>query len=509
MADSGEAELGAAQLFGPATPASVVAATAGGFVMYVLLKARGLLLVPIYARILQPDQLGVASLAAALATLLAPVLHLGLPAGTLVELPHLATRAQMAAAYRTIVRVVSLSVALGMVSIALVLSRTRWSAIDEVRPYALAVAVLVGGTVMRDVAAVLPQLYRETRFLAALNLSIEYGGAVAGVALIAWGWGAGGLLWGAGAAAAAGAAVGLRHAWRLSRGETRWNLPFVRSALSVGIPLFGISLAQWLVQSADRVFLAQYHGAGAVGVYGLAYSIASGVLTISATVNLVFLPVAVSLRGDPQRLVRFVETSLRLTVAVLGLCVAGAFLVGPWLVRTLAGAAYAEGGFVLPLMVLSYAVFTLLQLLQWIPMTLTRRVRDVAGCYAAIAGLNLLLDFALIPRAGMRGAAAAAASAHVAGLVVMAALARARLDFRWAPVWPAASLAVGSACLAALLSLSPTASAPVIVVATGALVCGYAGAARVIGALRQDDLDLVRYALSRWRGAGGDSASQH
>src|SRR2546423_13144886 len=70
------------------TGSSVAALTVGGLAMNLLLKARGLVVVPLYARLLAPDELGVVTLGTAVATLLAPLLQLGLPGGTLVELPH-------------------------------------------------------------------------------------------------------------------------------------------------------------------------------------------------------------------------------------------------------------------------------------------------------------------------------------------------------------------------------------------------------------------------------------
>src|SRR2546423_14730242 len=69
------------------TGSSVAALTVGGLAMNLLLKARGLVVVPLYARLLAPDELGVVTLGTAVATLLAPLLQLGLPVGTLVGLP--------------------------------------------------------------------------------------------------------------------------------------------------------------------------------------------------------------------------------------------------------------------------------------------------------------------------------------------------------------------------------------------------------------------------------------
>jgi O-antigen/teichoic acid export membrane protein len=226
------------------------------------------------------------------------------------------------------------------------------------------------------------------------------------------------------------------------------------------------------VQSIDRYFLAHYDGPATVGVYSLGYSVASAVLVVAATVNLLFVPVAAELlRNAPERLVRFVEESVRLAVALLGLCVAGAYVLGAPVLHILGGTAYAAATAVFPLMVTSYGLFTIVQLLQWIPLAVERRVGRVVATQTVMAALNVALDLALIPELGMNGAILAAVVSYAVGMVLMAAEAgRALPGWRWKAAVPAGMLAAGAAAAASLMRLPADAGGLAIAAAAAAVI---------------------------------------
>ena len=424
--------------------------------MYVLVKARGIVLVPLYAWLLDPQGIGVVNLAAAVATLLAPLLHLGLPTGMLVELPHLRSRDAEARGYATGLAVVGAAILVALVAIPWSLgSAPPGLGLADVRPHAAAVALFAAAMALREVAQIVPQLHRQTRYLAVLSLAIEYGSAVLGLVLVALGGGPGGLLWGTAIVMAAGALAGVGRSLALTGRATGCERAFLGRALAIGLPMLAITTAYTVVQSVDRFFLAHYHGAAAVGIYSIGYTVASGVLALAATVNLVFLPVAVKLlHASPARLLTFIQESIRFLVLAVGLCIAGAFLTGAPVVRVLAGPAYVPAGQLLPYMAIGYSLFTVGQLLQWIPMAVTRQVKGVLTSHLAAAVLNVALAAALIPRHGMPGAAAASVASYAAGVALMAVAARAAV--------PALRLrpALRSVLLASAAALACSAGAP-------------------------------------------------
>jgi O-antigen/teichoic acid export membrane protein len=138
-----------------------------------------------------------------------------------------------------------------------------------------------------------------------------------------------------------------------------------------------------------------------------------------------------------------------------------------------------------------------MQVLQKVPMVVGRNTVGLAWCYVGTAFLNLALNFALIPRWGMPGAAVATFVSYLVGLVVMGELAR-----RWLPAlcwWrclarPAALIA---ALAAASLALAVPASAGLLraVWSTALFMVLYALLARAIGAFSEDDWRLLKSAL--------------
>jgi O-antigen/teichoic acid export membrane protein len=484
----------------PPRAAAVAASAAGGLAVAVLVKARGLIVVPLYAWLLDPAGIGIVNLAGATATLLAPFLHLGLPTGMLVELPHLGDRAAGARAFASGVAV---AVAFSLVALALLpgaLAAAPWPALVAIRPYAAVVAVFAAGLALREVAQIVPQLRRQVRYLSGLAVAIEYGSAAIGLGLVALGGGPGGLLWGTAGVLVAGALLAFRRSFALTGRAAGWDRAFLGRALAIGLPMLAITTAYTVVQTADRFFLAHHHGTEAVGIYSIAYTVASGVLALAATVNLVFLPVAVALLDARSgTLLSFVQESLRFLVLAAGLSVAGAFLVGGPALRLLAGPRYDAGGALLPFLAAGYALFTIGQLLQWVPLTVARRVRGVAGSHLAAAALNLALAAAWIPRHGMAGATAAAVVSYAAGAALLALVAgRSLPGVRWLSAGPAAALAVGASAACAWLRLGPGAPWWAALAAGIGLMAAYVAAGLATGALRRRDLDLLR-AVARGR----------
>jgi len=482
----------------------VAASTAGSLALSVLVKARGLVVVPLYAWLLDPAGIGVVNLAGAVATLVAPLLHLGLPTGLLVELPHVRDRAREARGFATAVAVSGGLIALALLGLPLALRAAGSPSLSAIAPHAGAVALFASALALRELAQVVPQVRRQALYVSGLAVAIEYGSATLGLGLVALGYGPGGLLWGTGIVIAAGALVALGRSRTLVGAPDGWDGALVRRALAIGLPMLAITTAYTVVQTIDRFFLAHHHGTAAVGVYSIAYTVASGVLALAATVNLVFLPVAVALLdAHSGRMLAFVEESLRFLVLAAGLCVAGAFLVGAPVLRALAGPAFDAGGALLPFLALGYALFTVGQLLQWIPLTVKRRVRGVAASHLAAAALNVALAAALVPRYGMRGAAAAAVAAYAAGAAMLALVARRALPgLRIRTAGRALLLSIATSAACAKAALPADASLLAAAGAAAALTLAFLVAGLAAGAVRRRDLDLLR-AVASGRGAEG------
>ncbi len=490
-------EPGQAVLAVSVTPDLLLRRTLHGFALQLLLKARGFLVVPIYARLLEPAGLGVITLAGAVCSLLGPLLTLGLSLGLSLRLVRVRDREALARGYRTIVVVSSLLAAVGASLLAFGVWRTEATPLRALKPYAAPFALLLAATALRDLALVVPQLRQQVGRFNALTLVMDYGGAGLGVLLVWRGFGPAGVLWAGGIMTGMGILAAVTLTLREMEGGGRPDWGFLASALAIGLPALPIGLSQWVLQAVDNLFLAHYHGQAAVGTYGVAYSLASIVLLVLGALNFVLFPTAASLWAQgPDPLRRFIERLLRLTLAALGLFVAGACLLSPWGVRVLAGSRYQDAAAVLPILVASWAAFTLIQILQKVALVVEQRTAPVARCYLLAAAVNLALNFLLIPRWAIRGAALATLISYLAGMVMMGRIARRSLPSLrpWQAVARPGALILAFTVGALALRIAPLASPLQALASALGLVGLYFLAARAAAVFSGDDWRVLKAA---------------
>ena len=120
------------------TGRTVAAHTASSLLLFGLLKARGLLVLPLVDRLFDPDAWGVCLLAVNVATLTSFTVQLGLAQGMLVQLPHLPDRVAVSAAYRAVMRFVGpLAAAAAGLLVLVSWGRPAWPLVDELAPHSL------------------------------------------------------------------------------------------------------------------------------------------------------------------------------------------------------------------------------------------------------------------------------------------------------------------------------------------------------------------------------------
>jgi lipopolysaccharide exporter len=137
---------------------------------------------------------------------------------------------------------------------------------------------------------------------------------------------------------------------------------FARSALSIvlrfGIPLAGANFVNYILLNVDYAFVGHLLGATALGVYMLAFTLASAPYSILGTViNNVSMPAFSRVKHDPALLKNAVATALRtVTLIVMPMCGMMIALSHP-IVLTLYGEKWAAAANVLVVLSLYGAVF--------------------------------------------------------------------------------------------------------------------------------------------------------
>jgi O-antigen/teichoic acid export membrane protein len=240
------------------------------------------------------------------------------------------------------------------------------------------------------------------------------------------------------------------------------GLEFDRSLLRkmqhFGMPLVPSALALWTINFVDREFVVHYKTAAEVGVYSAAVKIAGVITFVMVAFRTAWPAFAYSIEDDrdAKRTYSFVLTYLLTLASWLALALGA---LAPWWVRLLTDPLYqrAEKGVALLAFAGAvYAGYTVLAIgsgrarrtqLNWV----------VTGTGAAV---NVGLNFWLVPRYGMVGAAISTAAAYVVLFVGMTLYAQHvyPVQYQWRRVVTAVGAAVGLTVAARAASLPLAAS---------------------------------------------------
>lgn len=199
----------------------------------------------------------------------------------------------------------------------------------------------------------------------------------------------------------AGHALVVRVDWSVVHPVFRRSWPLVAHAL-LGLVIFNI----------DFIFLRVFRDAATVGQYAVAYTLISFLINLGFAFSLTLLPVMTRLVGAGAAERDFFGRAMAESLAGGLPVAAGGWLLGAGMIALMFGSAYAA------------SAAPLLILLGCLPVTLMRNVAQSAlvahgrqeqvlrsVVWAAVA--NISLNFALIPKWGMLGAASATLATEI------------------------------------------------------------------------------------------------
>lgn len=178
-----------------------------------------------------------------------------------------------------------------------------------------------------------------------------------------------------------------------------------------GIVFLPSGYAIWILNSVDRVFLAQYHDLSSIGIYSIGFTL--GYTLIQIVINPIwslFPPKAAELinNGNIKSLNILFNQSLQLIIWIVLPSIAGFLIVGKDIMQSLATDDFAAGYLIVPIILFGY---TCLMLSAYFESILVLKNKPfLSTTFTVIACvLNLILNYMLIPRYSYMGAAIATA----------------------------------------------------------------------------------------------------
>lgn len=200
--------------------------------------------------------------------------------------------------------------------------------------------------------------------------------------------------------------------------RSRWNTKLLKAMFLFGIPTVPSAIAYWLMQYLDKYFINYYSGLEEVGVYGIGYKVGMVILMVTAGFNMAWGPFVYSSfrkRGSGEIIAR----TLNYYNSVMTFIAVAIAILSPEILRVLTTPQYYGAARVVGLVIFGMLVFQVTDYFcVGIGIAKKMHIRMWSGLAAVAA--NCLLNWLLIPRYGMVGAAwATLLSYALYGVIVM------------------------------------------------------------------------------------------
>ena len=180
-----------------------------------------------------------------------------------------------------------------------------------------------------------------------------------------------------------------------------------RKRLRFAVVILPAGLLQWGLQSADYFFVRHFCGDAMLGQYSVAYNIGFSLTGLFYILHAVVYPTLVRSSAKSPSAFREQYVRFGLGFLLLGhLFLLAAVTVGPPLLLLVTAPTFVDSAAVFPI-VMGCFYLMLLGILPLDGLQLQKRAGVCLACYASAFALNLLLNWLLIPRHGIWGAAVA------------------------------------------------------------------------------------------------------
>ncbi|HEU0015786.1 MAG TPA: oligosaccharide flippase family protein [Longimicrobium sp.] len=464
-----------------------------------LTRGLGLLLLPLYTRVLTPTQYGMVDLLQVFRTIVALTVALEISQGAV----RLVVDSRSDAEKRELVSTalwftVGAYTLFAVVSMAWAGPLSRWllDAPDAAGAFRLAVLYVVAAGVFGLLQDLLRFDFQARAYAVSSLASVAVVGAVTVALLLGTELRVGAIFLGLTAGNLVGVALAARAARRRVGPVFRWSR--CRDMLAFSIPLVVSGVSIFVATFIDRIAIRQLMTVADVGVFGVGARFASVVSLGMVVLQTALTPLVYNHyteEGTPREIARI----LRLVAALFVPAVVGLAVFGPEIIAGVTTPEYLAAAPVLPVLAASMA---LSQFWVFAPgLGLGRRTRTIALLNVGAAALNTALNYLLIPWWGIMGAALATLCGAVMTAAGYVALGRRHYRVPYAParLLGAAGLGVAAVLAArALWGAAPVADAAGWAAKAGFCLAAAAGAAALL--VSADEVRRVPALLARRAG---------
>jgi O-antigen/teichoic acid export membrane protein len=371
-----------------------------------LINGGNFLLIPVYARYLEPAEYGIWGSLTVFNTMLVAVLGFGINGIVTRYYYEFADRNRWRRFFGTISTFV---ICFGFI-VALLLSLFGEPLLDHIfksvrfNPY-LRLAVWVGYlSVIPVIALALLQAKQKVLvYRIFTTVSFIFLASCTLVMVVVSKLGVLGVLYGS---LVSGVAMGGVYAYCIWReGLKTVSMPDLRTALVFGLPVMAYTISGSATELASRYFVERFTTLAELGVYNLAQQYASGLIVVVTAISMAWTPIFFESATQPDAPARFAKFGLRLTGLVIALALLMSLCAPAFL--SLVSTQYAAAEYIIPLILVSYVFGNGLWILMITPIVYAKETRRLPWLTMLSGGICILFSVTLIPRIGLLGAAIA------------------------------------------------------------------------------------------------------
>jgi O-antigen/teichoic acid export membrane protein len=216
----------------------------------------------------------------------------------------------------------------------------------------------------------------------------------------------------------AGAIIGLAIMIWLIRRKITFQVSWIRiwDLTKFGFPLIPATLSMTILRLADRYIIGSLTSLDSVAVYDVGYKIGSVILFLIIPFRTAWIPFAFSIAPKAEAS-KIYQNVLTYITALCSFLILGVIAFRSELVSIIAPASYAGALNIVSWVAVSHLFLGVYHVFSIGPMVMNK-TRNLAWVGLSAAGINLLLNFLLIPSIGILGAAIATFVSYFA-LVVL------------------------------------------------------------------------------------------
>ena len=196
----------------------------------------------------------------------------------------------------------------------------------------------------------------------------------------------------------------------------------MKSYLKWGVPLTPNIAILWLILSSDRYIVSYFMGVTAAGIYSAAYAIGNYASFVALPLGTVLYPTIIKSydEGDICKTKAYLKYSIRYLMMITIPSAFGISILATPLLQILTASDFISGSTVLPYIAFGTMLYGFYQIPIWIN-HLVNKTHLTVRLLGTAAITNIALNFVLIPRIGLLGAAVATLIAYgVLGILTLA-----------------------------------------------------------------------------------------